>query len=364
MIKIGITHGDINGTAYEHILRTFEAEDMLTLCTPVIYGSPKVAAFHRKSLGLPTNFIVRNNIREVRDHSVNMINCFGEAELKISLGSATEEKDHIARTAITQAIDDLSNDNIDALVTAPCTFTDGSSQTAYILSQLPEHNAPTPMTLLLSDRLCIATVTENIPLQKVSASITSELLTSKIRMLRTTLQRDFLIENPRIAVLALNPTSGDGSFAGSEEQDIIAPVVKQLFDESHMLCFGPYSADYIFSDNNYQHFDAILTMYSDQATAPFQALAQGEGIRYTAGLPFVVTTPAHDAQYEQAGKGTASGQAFRSALYTAIDACRHRRQYDSARSHPLQKQFYDRRDDSDKLRLDQVTDDEPEVTMI
>ncbi len=362
MIKIGITHGDINGTGYEIIFRCFENEEMLSLCTPVIYGSPKAATFHRKSIDNQTNFIVRANVSEIRDHSVNMVNCFGEDELKIEFGTATEDKDKIAQVSLDKALKDVQQENVDILVTAPVTFSDGTSQVDYISQKINGSNEP--QTILIADRLRIASVTENIALQQVSKYITKELISQKIQTLRSVLQRDFCIENPRIAIIALNPKEGESSFAGTEEKEIISPLVQEMFNAG-TLCFGPYSAEYIFSDNNYDHFDAVLTMYYDQAMVPFKAITHREGYRYISGLPFIVTSPAHDAQYEIAGKGIASVDAFRNAIYAAIDAYRNRKQYDAIHAHPLQKQFHDKRDDSDKLKLDQVSEeDDTEVTMI
>lgn len=357
MIKVGISHGDINGIGYEVILKTFETEEILDICTPVIYGSPKVATFHRKATNNQTNFIVRNDMEEVKDKSVNMINCFGEDEIKICLGTATADKDEVAIKALDNAIADIKEGKIDVLVTAPCTFTTSKevSQTLYISKQTEAASAP--LVIMIAEGIRIASATENISINRVANEITKDLLTERIQLLNTTLQRDFCIEKPRIAVVALNPKDGEGEFAGTEETNIIEPTVKELFD-SGILCFGPYSADYIFSNDNYSHFDAILTMYYDQAVAPFKALAYNEGTKYIAGLPIVVTAPAHDASYEIAGKGIASENAMRNAIYSAIDAYRNRKKYYEIHANPLRKQYYEKRDDSDKLKLDQVTDEE------
>ena len=356
MIKVGISHGDINGIGYEVILKTFETEEMLEICTPIIYGSPKVATFHRKAIDNQTNFIVRESIEEVKDKSVNMINCFGEEEIKISFGNATADKDSVARRALDSVIKDIKNGNIDVLITAPCTFTTGeeTTQTEYIRKQTETEVAP--LTLLLAEGIRIASATESLPIDKVAGTITNEVLTDRLQILIKTLQRDFGIERPRIAVLSLNPKNGEGEFSETEELEIIEPTVKEMFDGGK-LCFGPYSADYIFSNNNYTHFDAILAMYHDQATAPFNALTNGDGTHYLAGLPIVVTAPAHDASYDIAGKGIASESAMRHAVYTAIDVLRNRRKHDEMYANPLRKQYYDKRDDSDKLKLDQVTEE-------
>lgn len=361
MIRIGITHGDINGTGYELILKAFAAEELLSLCTPVIYGSPKAAIFHRKTLENQTNFIVRNNINEVRDQSVNMINCFGEEELKIEFGHQSEANQDIAKRSLDCALADLHAGSIDALVALPCTIEGCHSQFGYISQQ---YNNTTVLPLLVSDNLCVASATNFIPVAGIPRKITTQLLTDRLTSLRSTLQRDFSIESPRIAVLSLNPIDSAGVFAGSEEADVIQPLVQQLFDKGS-LCFGPYTSDRIFGQREFEHFDAILAMYSDQASTSFHTLTQGEGYRFLSGLPHVITSPIHDAQFEIAGKDMASPQSFLNALYSAIDRVRRRRQFDSARANPLQKQFYDRRDDSDKLRLDQVqNDDEPEVSLV
>lgn len=360
MIRIGITQGDINGIGYEIILKTFEAEEMLELCTPVIYGSPKVATYHRKSIGSNTNFIVRNNIDEIQDKSVNMVNCFGEEEIKVDYGKATPEAEQAALTSLNCAIADMKAGKIDVLVTAPLNFTSpadtgAATQTEHIQKLTAEGKKP--LTIMMAGNLRIALATENMPLSQVAPAVTKDTLTEKLVILQNTLKRDFYIDNPRIAVMALNPKNGENEFAGTEEKEIIAPTLADLFNHG-VRCFGPYAADYLFSDDNYKHFDAILAMYYDQGLTPFRTLAQNEGVCYTAGLPVVTTSPAHGIAYDIAGKGEASEAGFRNAIYAAIDATRNRQRYDSAHAHPLRRQYYEKRDDSDKLKLDQTTDDE------
>lgn len=359
MIRVGISQGDINGIGYEIILKTFESEEMLEICTPVIYGSPKVATYHRKAINSQTNFVVRNSVEEVQDKSVNMVNCFGEEEIKVEYGTSTPESENAALVSIDHAIDDLKEGKIDVLVMAPFNFanSEGSStvtQTEYIQKKTAESG--NSLAIMMAGSLRIALATENLPINKVSAAITKELLTEKLVILQNTLKRDFYIDNPRIAVLALNPRNGDNEFMGTEEKEIIKPTLEELFNQG-VRCFGPYAADYIFSESNYKQFDAILAMYHDQGYTPFKALTQDEGINYTAGLPIVTTSPAHGSAYDIAGKGEASECSFRNAIYTAIDAIRNRRRYDSTHAHPLRRQYYEKRDDSDKLKLDQDTEE-------
>ena len=211
--------------------------------------------------------------------------------------------------------------------------------------------------ILMKDSLRIALVTTHLPISKVAQAITKELIEEKISILYNSLRRDFMIDNPRIAVLSLNPHCGDGGLIGNEEEEIITPVINEMFEQG-IHCFGPYAADGFFGSGNYQHFDAILAMYHDQGLAPFKALAMDGGVNFTAGLPIVRTSPAHGTAYDIAGKGIANEDSFRQAVYVAIDVARNRMRFDEAYANPLQKQYYEKRDDSDKLKLDQVTEED------
>ena len=357
-IKIGITHGDINGIGYELILKTFEAEEMTSICTPVIYGSPKVAIYHRKALGYTTNFHVVEGADQAKEGHVNMVNCFGEEEQKIEYGQATPEAGEAALMALNQALSDIQSGKIDALVTAPLnngniTLADGGDfkgQTSYI-----EHAAgdgKKALKMFVCNHLRIALATADIPLADVPSHLTKDTLAESLVTLHNTLKRDFFIDNPRIAVLALNPHAD-----GAEEKEVILPVIDELFKRG-VRCVGPYPAAKFFGENQHTLFDATLAMYYDQGVAAFRALTPDEGVCYTAGLPIVRTAPATGVCYEQAGKDTTDEQAFRQAIYTAIDVARHRRSFDQERSHPLKKQYFEKRDDSDKLKLDQVAEEE------
>ena len=359
-IKVGITHGDINGVGYEVILKTFQDEAMFDICTPIVYGSPKIATFHRKAIDVQTNFSVRDSAAQADEHGLTLVNCFGEEEIKVDFAQATSEAGKAAYVSLEKAMEEYKQGLFDVLVTAPINKFNIQGEgfsfpghTEYIENRVGDGSKA--MMILMRDNLRVALVTTHYPISEVAQHISRETLTEKIQILNNTLKRDFAIEKPRIAVLGLNPHCGDGGVLGNEEKEIIAPVVEELFGTG-ICCFGPYPADGFFGSGNYEHFDAILAMYHDQGLAPFKLLAGDEGVNYTAGLPIIRTSPAHGTAYDIAGKGMADENSFRHAVYAAIDIARHRRNYDIAHAHPLRRQYFEKRDDSDKLKLDESED--------
>lgn len=355
-IKVGITHGDINGIGYEVILKTFNNEEMINLCTPVVYGSPKVATYHRKTIDVNTNFSVREMNQHPENGMLNIVNCFGEEELKIDLGEATPEAGKAAFVSLETAMEAYKNGMYDVLVTAPInknTIQNDNfkfpGHTEYIESKVGEGEKA--LMILMKDSFRVALVTTHVPVSKIAQSVTKELIEEKLTILDKSLKRDFNVMNPRIAVLGLNPHCGDGGVIGDEEQNIIIPAIEECFSKG-IKCMGPYPADGFFGSGAYKQFDAILAMYHDQGLAPFKLLAMEEGVNYTAGLPIVRTSPAHGTGYDIAGKGVADETSFRHAVFAAIDIYRNRLNYDSALAHPLEKQYFEKRDDSDRLKLD------------
>lgn len=361
-IKVGITQGDINGVGYEVILKTFANEDMLNLCTPVIYGSPKAAIYHRNAIQSQTNFTVVGTAEEAHEGQCNMVNCFGDKELKIEMGKPTEEAGNAAYVALEAATQDLKDGKIDVLVTAPINKhtiqRDGfhfAGQTEYLENRTGE--GAKSLMILMNDTLRVALVTTHLPISQIASHITEEAITEKLQILNLSLKRDFGIDGPRIAVLSLNPHGGDDGLIGTEEKEIIQPAILNAFKHG-IRCFGPYPADGFFGAASYEHFDAILAMYHDQGLAPFKALAMSNGVNYTAGLPVVRTSPDHGTAYDIAGKNEADEHSFRQAIFSAIDVWKNRQSYDEAHGHPLRRQYYEKRDDSDKLKLDSVTDED------
>lgn len=359
-IRIGITQGDINGVGYEVILKTFADPVMLELCTPIIYGSPKVAAYHRKSLDLPTNFTIINSASEAAYDRLNVVNCTDD-EVKVEFSKPDAEAGKAAFGALEKAVEEYKEGLIDAIVTAPINKHTIQSEefaffghTEYIEERLG--NGAKSLMVLMKEDFRVALVTGHIPVRDIASTITKELIQEKLVIFERSLKQDFGISAPRIAVLALNPHAGDEGLMGTEEQEIIIPAIQEMAAKG-MLCYGPYPADGFMGSGNFTHFDGVLAMYHDQGLAPFKALAMEEGVNYTAGLPVVRTSPAHGTAYDIAGKGLACEDSFRQAVYVAIDVFRNRKREKAAHANPLRKQYYEKRDDSDKLKLDTVDEE-------
>lgn len=363
MIRVGITHGDINGIGYEVILKTFSDQRMTELCVPIIYGSSKVAAYHRKALDLPAvNINVVSRAEEAGLNRVNIINCV-EDDIKVELTQSTPVAGRAAYKALEAAVADLKSGAIDVLVTAP--INKHNIQNAQF--HFPGHTEYLEQTLgdgqkalmiLMTDILRVALVTGHIPVSQVPSQITVENIVTKLQVFNQSLKQDFTIIKPRIAVLALNPHAGDNGVIGNEEAEIIKPAMEEA-ERLGVMSFGPFPADGFFGSKMYEDFDGVLAMYHDQGLAPFKALAMEEGVNYTAGLPFVRTSPAHGTAYNIAGQNLASESSFRQAVYTALDVYRSRQSYREATAHPLRKQYFDK--GSDNVKLDLTKDEEPEL---
>lgn len=356
LYKVGITHGDVNGIGYEILLKTFSDARILELFTPVIYGSSKSASYHRKVMDNNTvNFHIINRPEEAQAGKVNLVNCVKE-EIKIELGTASAEAGEAAFIALDSASNDLANKKIDLLVTLPINKDSIQSDrftfpghTEFLEERFATKDEKALM-VLATESVRIALVTTHVPISKVPTKITKELILEKLRTLNHSLKRDFRIENPRIAVLGLNPHAGENGLLGKEETEIIAPAVKEAQDE-WILCAGPYAADGFFGTGRFKDFDAVLAMYHDQGLIPFKTLAMDTGVNFTAGLPIVRTSPDHGTAYDIAGKNEASEESFRQAIYMGIDIVRNRQAYDEARENPLKKMFFDRGRDDEKLDL-------------
>lgn len=355
-LRVGITHGDINGVGYEVILKAFDNAVMLDLCTPIVYGSPKVAAYHRKAIDSQTGFTIINSATEANRGKLNILACVDD-ELKVELGNPTEDAGKAALASLERALADYREGLIDVLVTAPINKHTIQAEnfhfpghTEYIQERAGEGEKA--LMILMKDELRVALVTGHLPVKSISSAITKELIQEKLTIFEQSLSRDFRIEKPRIAVLALNPHAGDQGLLGTEEQEVIIPALAEM-KEKGMFCYGPYPADGFFGSELYTKFDGVLAMYHDQGLAPFKALAMEDGVNYTAGLPIVRTSPAHGTAYDIAGQGIASASSMRHAIYSALDIYRNRIAYDEARRNPLKKHYHEKRDDSHKLKLDE-----------
>lgn len=330
IIKIGITQGDINGIGYEVIIKTLMEPHIYEFCTPVIYGSSKVASYHRKALNLEQFQL--NSVRnadEALPRKANIVNCIDE-NTKVELGKSTIIAGEASLMALEKATADLKNNKIQALVTAPVNKDNMQSphfkfpgHTEYFT-----HNFDVKESLMfmVSDILKIGLVTNHIPLSQVSSSITTEKILTKLHLINNSLIKDFGIIKPRIAVLGLNPHAGDNSLLGTEDKNIIEPAIKKA-QQDNILVFGPYSADGFFGHGSFTKFDGVLAMYHDQGLIPFKSMCFNDGVNYTAGMPVVRTSPAHGTAYEIVGTNVASEASFRSALYMAYDIYNNRKNY-------------------------------------
>ena len=347
MIKIGLTHGDTNGIGYEVILKALEDVRMADLATFVVYGSAKAAAFYRKAMALPQVQLNRvDSAADARDGQYNIVNVVDE-DLKIDPGMATEAAGKAAFAALEAAVADLKAGDIDVLVTAPINKKsiqssdfDFPGHTEYLQNRLGG-DGDKALMIMCNDNMRIALVTTHTPLAKVSEAITSELIVEKLEQFDRSLRRDFAVQSPRIAVLSINPHAGEDGLLGEEEEKVIVPAIAAA-REKKILAFGPYAADGFFGSSAYTHFDGILAMYHDQGLTPFKTLAMDSGVNFTAGLPFVRTSPDHGTGYDIAAKNLAKPDSLRAAIYAAIDIYRNRRIFDDACRHPLRRQHVEK----------------------
>ena len=335
--KIGITQGDTNGIGWEIILKALADPRMTELFTPVVYGSPKAAAYYRNTVAEIEAFSFNPvaSAAEARRGKANLVACGETAD--IAPGKPTPEAGRAAVEALCAAMRDLKAGHLDALVTAP--FDKETVQaddfrytghTEYLAAEL-EGEA---MMILCSDVLRVGLVTKHIPVSEIARSITRERIVKDLHTLRRSLVEDFGIVEPRIAVMALNPHAGDGGLLGREEQEIIRPAIVEAFDKG-VLAFGPFAADGLFAGGGYAKYDGILAMYHDQGLAPFKTLSP-DGVNFTAGLSAVRTSPDHGTAFDIAGKDKADPQSMRNAIYTAIDIVEHRRAWAEWTRNPLQ----------------------------
>lgn len=337
-IIIGITQGDVNGIGLEVILKTFLDPQMMELFTPVIFGSQKTASYHRKALNIEDfSFNIIRDVNEANPKRANLINVYDE-EINIELGMQTNIGGKYAFKSLEAATQALQQNKIDALVTAPINKQNIQSETfhfpghtEYLDDMFGKGNS---LMILMNDKLKVALVTGHTPLNKVADELSIEKILKKLHILNQSLIQDFSIRKPKIAVLGLNPHASDNGLIGNEEQNIITPAINKAKEEN-IMAYGPYAADGFFGKGSYNDFDAVLAMYHDQGLVGFKALAFGNGVNYTAGLPIVRTSPDHGTAYDIAGKGLANEQSFRNALYAAIDIYKNRKIHAQISGNPL-----------------------------
>ena len=351
LLRVGITHGDTNGIGYELIFKTFANPLMAELFIPVVYGSAKLATYHRKAIESEVNFQIVASPSEAEPNRVNLINCFDE-EVKVDFGKPSAEAGKAAFSALSRAVEDCKNGKLDVLVTAPVNKANVQSvessfvgHTEYLQKQVGGE----PLMILFNQLMRVALVTTHLPISKVAEAITEERVLEKARTFYHSLRHDFLLSAPRLAVLSLNPHCGDDGLLGTEEKEVICPAIEKLKEEE-IPVYGPYSADGFFAQGLYKNFDGILAMYHDQGLVPFKALSDNDGVNFTAGLEIIRTSPDHGTAYDIAGKGVADENSFRQAIFAAIDIY-HQRHFDKESNvNPLPKLYHDRREEGDRQR--------------
>ncbi|MFT3902210.1 MAG: 4-hydroxythreonine-4-phosphate dehydrogenase PdxA [Niabella sp.] len=337
---IGISCGDLNGIGIELIIKSFSDPRIIDICTPVIFASNKVINFYRKTVA-EQNFIFQytKEFDRLSTKQVNVFNCW-EEEVVITPGQLNNTGGSYAVKSLQAAVQALKDGNIDGLVTAPIHKSNVQSAAFSYTGHTPflrdAFNAKDVVMMLCAENMRVALVTEHVPIKDVAAHITTEAIVSKLLIINESLQKDFGINKPRIAVLGLNPHAGDEGLVGKEEQTIVKPAIKAAKDKN-MLVFGPYSADAFFARGQYEKFDAVLAMYHDQGLIPFKSLALGEGVNFTAGLNAVRTSPDHGTAFDIAGKGIASHDSFLAAVYSCMDIITHRQEYAENRANPIKK---------------------------
>jgi len=338
-IRLGISVGDLNGIGCEVALKTFKDSRMLDFCTPVLFASNKTISHQKQTLNLELSFNGIHNASKAIDGKINVVNVWKETP-KTEFGKATEEGGLYAIKSLRAAVAALKNDEIDVLVTAPINKNNIQAEdfkfpghTDYLAKELDGES----LMFMVTDELRVGLLTDHIAVKDVANAITTKLIREKVLTMTESLQKDFGIRRPKIAMLGINPHSGDNGTIGEEDEKIMKPVIETLFNEGDLV-YGPYSADSFFGSNNHHNFDAILAAYHDQGLIPFKTLSFGKGVNFTAGLSKVRTSPDHGTAYEIAGQGKADESSFKEAVFAAIRIFRNRKEYVELTKNPLKKQ--------------------------
>jgi 4-hydroxythreonine-4-phosphate dehydrogenase len=337
-IKVGVSIGDLNGIGCEVVLKTFEDNRMLDFCTPVIFASNKTISFQKSELNLDINYHGVQEASKALDGKINVVNVWREIP-NIKFGEATKEAGDFAIKSLKAAVQALKEGVIDVLVTAPINKNNIQAEdfkfpghTDFLAQELEGES----LMFMITDDLKVGLLTDHIAVKDVATAITPELIKSKVATIETSLKVDFGISKPKIAILGINPHSGDNGIIGKEDDDTLKPTIRELSEEGRLV-FGPYAADSFFGSDGYKNFDAILAAYHDQGLIPFKTLSFGKGVNYTAGLNKVRTSPDHGTAYEIAGKGKADHSSFKEAVFKAIEIFRNREEYRELTANPLKK---------------------------
>ena len=335
-IIVGISIGDLNGIGSEVVLKTFEDSRMLEFCTPVIFANVKIISFVKKTFESTSAIHGIDTLEQIVVGKINVLNVWRE-NVDLNFGVNDDTVGKYAIKSFVTATKALKEGKIDVLVTAPINKYNIQSDefkfpghTDYLNQEL-EGNA---LMFMVQDNLRVGLLTDHIPVNDVASHLTEDLIKQKIETIKQSLIQDFSINKPKIAVLGLNPHAGDGGVIGKEDDTIIKPVIKKLFEKGTMV-FGPYPADGFFGNSQYEKFDAVIAAYHDQGLIPFKTLSFGNGVNYTAGLNKIRTSPDHGTAYDIAGKGIANHNSFKEAVFLAIDIYNSRNQHSEISKKPL-----------------------------
>lgn len=338
---IGISCGDLNGIGLELIIKAVSNSKLLEICTPIVFASNKALNFYRKSI--PDNNISFQQIKDfsrVSFKQVNVFNCW-EEEVAITPGQLTPEGGKYAILSLTTAVNALKEGHIQGLVTAPIHKKNTQGEQFPFTGHTPylkdAFEAKEVAMMMVASNMRVALLTEHVPVQEITPYITKAAILSKLKLVQSSLQQDFGIDRPKIAVLGLNPHAGDEGLIGAEEEKIIKPAIKEFKQQSNAIIQGPFPADAFFARGYHERFDAVLAMYHDQGLIPFKSLSHGDGVNFTAGLSVVRTSPDHGTAFDIAGKNKADESSLIGSIFTCIDIIRQRIVYRDNRSNPMKK---------------------------
>lgn len=338
---IGISCGDLNGIGIELIIKTISDQRILEICTPVVFASNKAINFYKKSVSDSNfNYASIKDFTRINAKQVNVFNAW-EEEVAIQPGQLTEQGGKYAIRSLMAAVTALKENHIAGLVTAPIHKKNVQSPDFTYTGHTPflQHyfGAKDVLMLMVADNMRVGLVTEHIPVSEVAQHITPQNIFSKLTILTESLVRDFGIDKPKIAVLALNPHAGDEGLVGKEEENIITPAINEFKLNNNVIVRGPFSADAFFARGQHEKFDAVLAMYHDQGLIPFKSLAMGEGVNFTAGLQVVRTSPDHGTAFDIAGSNKADASSFMRAIFSCVDIARQRSVYGENHANPMKK---------------------------
>ena len=324
--RIVISIGDINGIGPEVVIKSLQQIDLQGV-TPIILSSAEVLDFWITNLSIEFDYHYTEDVDDIEEENINLFESYLNKKYTITPGAFTEQSGKSAMLAVEKGIELCKNNQADGLVTAPI------SKEAVNLAgyHIPGHTeflaAKTDtndfMMMLVHNQLRVGLVTGHIPVGKVADSITTSLIKKYIRVMQSSLTRDFGIAEPDIAVLGLNPHAGDGGVIGNQEHDIIIPAIEQCRSNSIKVA-GPYPADGFFGNKKYKQFDGVIAMYHDQGLIPFKTIAFGGGVNFTAGIPIIRTSPDHGTAFDIAGENKADPSSFIEAFRLANDLISNR----------------------------------------